>query len=60
MKAIYGGYGYIGESEVERMYPDAKIVVLREGTGLGRQVILADMVLNQTSQSAYSGPKVLT
>jgi butyryl-CoA dehydrogenase len=42
---IHGGYGYICDYEVERMYRDAKITEIYEGTNEVQRVIIAKMLL---------------
>ena len=38
---IYGGYGYINEYPVERLYRDAKITEIYEGTSEIQRVVIA-------------------
>jgi butyryl-CoA dehydrogenase len=42
---IHGGYGYIAEYEVERMYRDAKITEIYEGTNEVQRVVIAKMLV---------------
>jgi butyryl-CoA dehydrogenase len=42
---IHGGYGYICEYEIERMFRDAKITEIYEGTNEVQRVIVGKMVL---------------
>ncbi|MEF3254114.1 MAG: acyl-CoA dehydrogenase [Deferribacterales bacterium] len=42
---IFGGYGYICEYEVERMYRDAKITEIYEGTNEVQRVVISKMLL---------------
>jgi len=42
---IHGGYGYITEYEVERMYRDAKITEIYEGTSEVQRLIISRMLL---------------
>ena len=42
---IHGGYGYIADYEVERMYRDAKITEIYEGTNEIQRVVIAKMLL---------------
>jgi butyryl-CoA dehydrogenase len=42
---IHGGYGYITEYEVERMYRDAKITEIYEGTSEVQRTIIAKSLL---------------
>jgi len=43
---IHGGYGFICEYEVERMYRDAKITEIYEGTNEVQRVIIAKLLLS--------------
>jgi len=43
---IHGGYGYIVEYEVERMYRDAKITEIYEGTSEVQRVVIAKALLS--------------
>jgi butyryl-CoA dehydrogenase len=43
---IHGGYGYICEYEVERMYRDAKITEIYEGTNEVQRVVISKMLLS--------------
>lgn len=42
---IFGGYGYICEYEVERMFRDAKITEIYEGTNEVQRVVISKMLL---------------
>jgi len=42
---IFGGYGYITEYEVERMYRDAKITELYEGTSEIQRLVISKAIL---------------
>jgi len=42
---IHGGYGYITDYEVERMYRDAKITEIYEGTNEIQRVVISKMLL---------------
>ena len=42
---IHGGYGYMKEYPVERMYRDAKITEIYEGTSEIQKVIIAKQVM---------------
>ncbi len=43
---IHGGYGYVTEYEVERMYRDAKITEIYEGTSEVQRLIIAKALLS--------------
>jgi len=42
---VHGGYGFICEYEVERMYRDAKITEIYEGTSEIQRVIIGKMLI---------------
>lgn len=42
---IFGGYGYVCEYEVERMFRDAKITEIYEGTNEVQRVVISKMLL---------------
>ncbi len=42
---IFGGYGYVKEYEVERLYRDARITTLYEGTSEVQRLVIAKSVL---------------
>ena len=42
---IHGGYGYIKEYKVERLYRDARIASIYEGTSQIQQVVIAGNLL---------------
>lgn len=42
---IHGGYGYIADYEVERMYRDAKITEIYEGTNEIQRVVISKLLL---------------
>jgi acyl-CoA dehydrogenase len=42
---IHGGYGYMGEYDVERFYRDAKIIEIYEGTKEIEKIIIARAIL---------------
>ncbi len=41
---IFGGYGYITEYEIERMYRDAKITEIYEGTNEIQRIVISKMM----------------
>ncbi|MCD8156347.1 MAG: acyl-CoA dehydrogenase family protein [Clostridiales bacterium] len=43
---IHGGYGYIKEYKVERLYRDARITSIYEGTRQGQQLVISGSLLN--------------
>jgi butyryl-CoA dehydrogenase len=43
---IHGGYGYVTEYEVERMYRDAKITEIYEGTSEVQRLIISRSLLS--------------
>ena len=43
---IFGGYGYVKEYEVERLYRDARITTLYEGTSEVQRMVIAKSVLD--------------
>jgi butyryl-CoA dehydrogenase len=43
---VHGGYGYVTEYEVERMYRDAKITEIYEGTSEVQRLILSRAILS--------------
>jgi len=43
---IHGGYGYINDYEVERMYRDAKITEIYEGTNEIQRVVISKLLLS--------------
>jgi hypothetical protein len=44
---IHGGYGYTREFEVERMYRDAKLCTIGEGTTEIQRMVIARYVLGR-------------
>jgi alkylation response protein AidB-like acyl-CoA dehydrogenase len=42
---IHGGYGYIKDYKVERMYRDARILPLYEGTSQIQQLVISGNLL---------------
>jgi alkylation response protein AidB-like acyl-CoA dehydrogenase len=47
---IHGGYGYSREYPVERMWRDAKLCVIGEGTSEIQRLIIARNVLKEAAQ----------
>ena len=43
---IFGGYGFIVDYEIERMYRDAKITEIYEGTNEVQRVVISKMLLS--------------
>lgn len=63
---IYGGAGYLKGSDVERMYRDAKICTIYEGTNEIQRVVIAahiigkapkEEVLKKAKKGAVTGPR---
>lgn len=46
---IHGGYGYSSEFEVERMYRDARLMTIGEGTSEIQRIVIARHLLNNTA-----------
>ena len=46
---IHGGYGYSPEFVVERLYRDAPLLVIGEGTNEIQQLVIARRLLEQTA-----------
>jgi len=44
---MHGGYGYIKEYPIERMYRDARVLTLFEGTSQVQQMVIAGIVLGK-------------
>jgi alkylation response protein AidB-like acyl-CoA dehydrogenase len=42
---IYGGYGYIREYPVEKLFRDAKITQIYEGTNQIQKIVVAQQLL---------------
>ena len=42
---IHGGYGYIQEYKVERLYRDARIMSIFEGTSQVQQIVISSSLL---------------
>jgi butyryl-CoA dehydrogenase len=51
---IFGGTGYLKGMEVERMYRDAKITTIYEGTNEIQRVVIAAHILGKPPKSAES------
>lgn len=47
---IHGGYGYIKDFPVERLYRDARVLTLYEGTSEIQRKVIADSILGRPSQ----------
>jgi butyryl-CoA dehydrogenase len=47
---IHGGYGYIKDFPVERLYRDARVLTLYEGTSEIQRKLIADHILGKQSQ----------
>lgn len=48
---IFGGYGYSREYPVERMWRDAKLCVIGEGTSEIQRIVIARQVLRAAQQA---------
>jgi len=44
---IHGGYGYTAEFPVERLYRDAKLCTIGEGTSEVQRLVIARQVLSE-------------
>jgi alkylation response protein AidB-like acyl-CoA dehydrogenase len=44
---MFGGYGYIKEYPIERMYRDARVLTIFEGTSQVQQMVIAQQVLGR-------------
>jgi alkylation response protein AidB-like acyl-CoA dehydrogenase len=42
---MFGGYGYIKEYPIERMYRDARVLTIYEGTSQVQQMVISGIVL---------------
>ena len=48
---VHGGYGYVREFEVERIWRDAKLCTIGEGTSEIQQVIIARNILGEAAKA---------
>jgi alkylation response protein AidB-like acyl-CoA dehydrogenase len=46
---VYGGFGYSREYPVERMWRDAKLCVIGEGTSEVQRIVIARQILQRTA-----------
>lgn len=53
---IYGGTGYLKGMDVERMYRDAKITTIYEGTNEIQRVVIAASIMGKPPKSAAAAP----
>ena len=53
---IYGGTGYLKGMDVERMYRDAKITTIYEGTNEIQRVVIAAGILGKPPKSEAAAP----
>ena len=51
---IHGGYGYMKDYPLERMYRDAKITEIYEGTSEIHKVVIARAVMKRSNRREYS------
>ncbi len=56
---IFGGYGYIKESAVERFFRDARVTTLYEGTSEIQRLVIARELLRQSELQNESREQVL-
>ncbi|MBS9775916.1 MAG: FAD-binding protein, partial [Fusobacterium sp.] len=54
---IYGGTGYLKGMDVERMYRDAKITTIYEGTNEIQRVVIASHIVGRPPKNEFAGPK---
>ncbi len=47
---IFGGYGYVKEYPVEKLYRDAKLLTIGEGTSEIQRIIIANKILKELSR----------
>lgn len=62
---IFGGSGYIKGFDVERMYRDAKICTIYEGTNEIQKLVVSNFIIGrpkkkQPEKAAKTGPKAIT
>ena len=55
---IHGSQGYSRESDVERMYRDARVITIYEGTSEIQRLIIARDLLRKSGQSTNRNPPV--
>jgi len=53
---IYGGTGYLKGMDVERMYRDAKITTIYEGTNEIQRVVIASSIMGRPPKKAAAAP----
>ena len=53
---IYGGYGYIKGFAVERMYRDAKICTIYEGTNEIQKIVISNAILVKSKKAPPESP----
>ena len=46
---VHGGYGYFKDAPVERLFRDARVTTIYEGTSEVQRLVIARHVLNQYS-----------
>ncbi len=56
---IFGGTGYLKGMDVERMYRDAKITTIYEGTNEIQRVVIASHILGKEPKNANAGAPIL-
>ncbi len=54
---IYGGTGYLKGMDVERMYRDAKITTIYEGTNEIQRVVIASHIVGRPPKNEFAGLK---
>jgi alkylation response protein AidB-like acyl-CoA dehydrogenase len=53
---VHGGFGYSTEFEIERLYRDAILMSIGEGTNDILRIVVAKNLLNASSPPALTGP----